>query len=242
MRKILVLIFRFIFGSFAEIALKRLHFLYIKYTGSNFSINNLDRKLENYVDYDNGYFVELGANNGYSQSNSLYFELKRNWIGVLVEPSPDNFLLCKQIRSKKNHIFCNACVSFDYQEKYVEMKYLNLMSFSQNLDLVINKESHIEMGKKNLKPKESSFNFDSPAATLNSLLIKAKAPQLIDFMSLDVEGAEFEVLKGINFNQYNFKYILIEVRDLKRMQEFLFPKGYVLEEKFSSLDYLFKYS
>ena len=55
-----------------------------KYTG----LDQLDRKLEKYVDYDYGYFVELGANDGVTQSNSLYFEKYRKWRGLLVEPSP----------------------------------------------------------------------------------------------------------------------------------------------------------
>ena len=70
--------------------------------GRYFSLNQLDRKLEKYVDYDNGYFVELGANDGVTQSNSLYFEKYRNWCGLLVEPTPQNFLKCRQNRSTRN--------------------------------------------------------------------------------------------------------------------------------------------
>ena len=73
-----------------------------------YAINNLDKKLEKYVNYDGGFFVELGANNGISQSNSLYFEIKRKWKGILIEPTYENFLKCKENRSSKNHIFCNA--------------------------------------------------------------------------------------------------------------------------------------
>jgi len=42
-----------------------------------FGLNNLDQKIEKYLDFDNGFFVELGANNGIEQSNTLYFELFR---------------------------------------------------------------------------------------------------------------------------------------------------------------------
>ena len=44
-----------------------------------FGLHNLDRKLEKYLDYEKGYFVELGANNGVSQSNTKYFELFKKW-------------------------------------------------------------------------------------------------------------------------------------------------------------------
>ena len=207
-----------------------------------FSINRLDEQLEQYVNYDNGFFVELGANDGVSQSNSLYFEIKRNWRGILIEPSPHNFLLCKEQRSEENSIFCNACVSFDYKDKYVDIKYVNLMSISENLDLDLeDKDAHIQSGEKFLSANEEVFSFGAVAETLNSILKKSNAPKEIDFLSLDVEGAELEVLKGVDFDEFLFKFILIEVRDLKRMEVFLNQRGYMLEKQFSSHDYLFKY-
>jgi hypothetical protein len=56
------------------------------------SLYKLGRQLGKYVNYDGGYYVELGANDGVTQSNSLYFEKHRSWCGVLVERSPPNFL------------------------------------------------------------------------------------------------------------------------------------------------------
>ena len=59
-----------------------------------FGVNLLDKKLEKYLNYDNGFFIELGANDGKTQSNTLYFERYRNWNGILIEPSPNNYLKC----------------------------------------------------------------------------------------------------------------------------------------------------
>jgi len=56
-----------------------------------FALNNLDKSLETFIDFNNGYFVELGANDGVNQSNTLYFEHFRGWRGVLIEPCPPNF-------------------------------------------------------------------------------------------------------------------------------------------------------
>ena len=234
-------VFKFFLGSTSQIVLRRLRFFLNNIKGGYHSLDEIDKQLEKYVDYDNGFYVELGANNGVTYSNSLYFETKRNWKGILVEPTPHNFLLCREQRSKKNHIYCNACVSFDYKEKYVDIKYADMMSISENLDLDLgDKEAHIEGGRAHLKETETVFAFGAVAKTLNSLLKKAEAPKVIDFLSLDVEGAELEVLKGINFEKFSFKYMLIEVRNLKRVEDFLIERGYVLEKQFSSHDYLFK--
>ena len=84
-----------IFGSAALVHLiRRSDYLITKFKGGSFSLNQLDKKLEKFVNYNDGFYVELGANDGVSQSNSLYFETKRNWSGILIEPSPHNFLLC----------------------------------------------------------------------------------------------------------------------------------------------------
>jgi hypothetical protein len=101
----------------------------VKYTRPHyFGLDNLDEKLERCLDFDGGYFVELGANDGVSQSNTLYFERYRNWHGVLVEPVPHNYLHCKVRRSKATQVFCNACVSFNYRDRFVPIVYSNLMS------------------------------------------------------------------------------------------------------------------
>ena len=244
MKKILQQISNVIFGKELTIALRaRLNFLKIKlFKGGYFALNDLDKKLEKYVNYDNGFFVELGANNGIDQSNSLYFELNRGWLGVLIEPSPNQFIACNANRSKENHFFCNACVGFDYEKNYVDITYGNLMTMSHNLALDLpDKPEHIEASKKFLAPFEDTFNFGSTAITLTSLLDESKAPSLIDFISLDVEGAELEVLKGINFNKYNFKFMLIEIRNLEPIDRFLNEQGYSLVEKFTHHDYLFKF-
>jgi hypothetical protein len=71
------------------------------------------------------------------------------------------------------------------------------------------------------------------------LLDEANAPSVIDFLSLDVEGAELEVLKGVDFARYRFKYMLVECRNLTRLELFLAQQGYALVDRLSGHDYLF---
>lgn len=99
--------------------------------------------------------------------------------------------------------------------------------------------SHAESGKQFLEFTYEVFTFGSIAKTLNGILLESQAPYCIDFISLDVEGAEIEVLKGINHTTYRFKYICIECRDIAKLTDYLAPLGYELKEKLSVHDYLF---
>jgi FkbM family methyltransferase len=208
----------------------------------SFSFQKLDKKMEKYINYKNGFFVEIGANDGITQSNTLYYERKYNWRGILIEPSPNNYLLCKQYRGKQNKIFCNACVGFDYKRKYVDMVYSNLMTISQGLELNLeSRDKHLETSKYHLKEHEDIFEYGAVAATLTKILTISNASNLMDFLSLDVEGAEMEVLKGLDFSTYNFKYILVEHYNFDILSDFMKDKGYKFVEKLSYHDYLFKY-
>jgi FkbM family methyltransferase len=208
--------------------------------GKYFGLNQLDRRLEGYVNYDGGYFVELGANDGIKQSNSLYFERYRGWQGLLIEAAPQNFLKCRKNRAKRSTAYCAACVSFEHDQEFVRMVYSDLMStpISSKSD-ISDPSAHAMLGSQYLQNGEINFEFGAVARTLNSLLLEASAPKQIDFLSLDVEGFEQEVLKGVDHETFRFKYILVECRDIDRMSAYLNENGYRFVEKLSVHDYLF---
>ena len=199
---------------------------YIKKFQNFNGYDGLDKKMLKYINYKNGFYIECGANDGVNQSNTWYFEKKLKWCGVLIEPVDKAFLELKKNRSKKNNFYKRALRSFSYKKKYVELK-LNMndtLSTRSTTDDVKNRV--------NIKVKSS---------TLDTLLNKAKAPKKIDFFSLDVEGDEFEVLKGINFRKYKFKYILIETYHREKLTKFLKKKKYKYLKKMSLRnDHLFK--
>ncbi len=202
----------------------------------------IDRKIEKYLNFDNGYYVELGALDGIGLSNTLYYELNRNWTGVLIEPAPNNYLKCLGNRSAKaNKIYCNACTSFDYTDCFVDMTYSHYMTVGKGLDSdVDDPTAHALSGENFLgSPNEKVFRFGAIAATLNSLLLTSKSPSLIDFLSLDVEGAELEVLKGVDHTHFKFKVICVESRNVERLSDFLLPLGYEYIEQISPHDYVY---
>ena len=118
-----------------------------------FGRNKIDAKLLEYLNYENGFFVELGANDGLRESNSYYFEKNLNWKGILIEPVSKNFEKCKKNRSYKNFFFNTACVSFSYTKKTVDLIFSDLMTVPINLesDNKIFPEKHAKLGEKYLK-------------------------------------------------------------------------------------------
>lgn len=206
-----------------------------------FALNSLDQKLEKYLNFNDGYFVELGANDGISQSNTYYYEKNKNWSGILIEPILHKYIECKKNRSNRNKYFCSACVSFEYDKEFVKLLYSNLMTIPTNLQSDINdKFAHAKYSNTIRKNQEEVIEFFAKAKTLNSLLIESNSPKKIDFLSIDVEGAEIEVLKGIDYSNYEFKYILVESREIEKISNFLSKHSYkLIEKKLSYHDYIF---
>ncbi len=204
-----------------------------------YALNGLDKKMLKYLNYCDGFYVEMGANDGVTQSNTLYLERKLNWSGLLIEPIKHNYEKLKMNRSSKNCFEESACVSFTHLDKDVNMIYSNLMSTVLNpKNEILDPNFHAKIGEKFLN-KESIYQLQVPATPLNNILKKHHTPKRIDFFSLDVEGFEYEVLNGIDHVEYRFNYILVESRNINKMQKFLSGKSYKMIDQLSHHDYLF---
>lgn len=192
-----------------------------------FSLDSIDYLLEKkFLDYVGGYFVELGGNDGINQSNTLYYERFRQWKGLIVEPILHNFFKCK-INRPASSVYCNACVSFAYEQPYVELIYSDLMTTPCGVETDLDPQRQALIGSQFLNVGEEVVRTAAIARTLDSLLRNAKSPNYIDFLSLDVEGAEIEVLKGICFKTFQFGVMCIESRDSDIIVDFLNKYGYI---------------
>ena len=213
-------------------------------TGTKYwGLGDLDKKLISVIGDHQGFFVELGANDGISQSNTKHLEMFHGWRGVLIEPYPGNYRKLSRTRSSSSHFVNAACVSFEFPKDEMELTYSDLMTVPmEGASDVADRKLHAESGKKWLRGHETVKTFLARARTLTAILDEANAPKVIDLLSLDVEGGEIEVLNGVAYATYRFKWILVESRDEKRIVEYLEAQGYSLHSKLTGHDFLFRNS
>jgi FkbM family methyltransferase len=200
------------------------------------SLNGLDHKIEKYLNYRNGVFIEIGANDGFTQSNTYYFEKLRGWHGVLIEPIPSLYRQAVRCR-RHSRVFNCACVPFDYTNTHIKMVYSNLMSLVEGaLHDPAAEAAHIASGI--IIQNIQSYEIQVPARTLTSILDECHVTH-IDLLSLDVEGYEADVLRGLDFNRYAPLYLLIEVHFRDEL-EALISHRYDCIEQITDLDFLYK--
>ena len=201
---------------------------------SHQSLNNIDAKLKNYLDFQEGFFIEAGANDGITQSNTYYLGRRQGWHGVLIEPVPMLYELCKKFRPDAQVFNC-ALGSTDGSE--AELIYSDLMTITVGSRPNRNEElAHIQQNALRTL-REGAYQIRVPMRTLSSVLDEISITT-VDFFSLDVEGFETSVLRGIDFDRFYFRYILVETSNLDDVQDVLRDQ-FVMIEQFTHHDYLF---
>jgi FkbM family methyltransferase len=215
------------------------------YTSSpSAGLSSLDRKLVELLGHSKGFYVELGANDGLQQSNTLILEIFHGWKGVLIEPAPQTFRRLQKTRNRaRNTLIHAACVSFDYADPSVELAFADLMTTPLGLETdIADPIAHATSGLESFAGDGRLRFVSAPAMTLTAILANSNAPKKISLLSLDVEGAEVEVLKGIDFSKYFFHNIVVEARDFNSVETYMRSHGYVMQSKLSRHDYLFQFS
>ena len=145
-----------------------------------------------------GFFVEFGAADGVALSNSHILEKQFGWSGILCEPSKSWH---QALKRNRNCTIDTRCVYSASGQK---------ISFSENY---LGELSAItEYAEPNshglLKRTTSSYEVDT--ISLQDLLLSQGAPRYIEFLSIDTEGSEFEILQSFDFQSYRFGAICVE--------------------------------
>ena len=145
-----------------------------------------------------GFFVEFGATDGVYLSNTHLLEKEFGWRGILAEPAR-----CWH-RALTNNRSCaieTACVwresgaTLEFNE--VDEKELSTVNCHSSSDL----HAH---------SRERGKTYEVKTISLKDLLDKHKAPGVIDYLSIDTEGSEYEILSNFDFGRYRFRIITCE--------------------------------
>lgn len=139
----------------------------------------------------NGYFIELGAADGTEYSNSLFFEKTLGWNGLCIEPNP---IYQNDLKKSRNCTLSFDCIS-DEDNKSVKFTMCDLASGIQDTAGPFTKGNNI---------------IYKTTKKLDTLLNELNAPLVIDYLSLDVEGHEYEIIKNFDFIKYRFNCITVE--------------------------------
>lgn len=165
------------------------------------ALGDLDRRLIELLPYEGGTFVEAGAHDGYTQSNTYHLERFRGWSGLLVEAIPE---LCDKASRRRNATVVNAALVPPADDgKLVKLHFGDLMS-------TMGDRRHAEGGLSNANM--AGYEVSVMGRTLSSLLDSAGigAP---DLMVLDLEGHELGALRGLDLERHAPKVLVVEMLD-----------------------------
>lgn len=156
----------------------------------------------------NGVFVDIGAHDGISLSNTWFFEKELGWSGICFEPLPSVF---KDLETNRNCIRINKCVVPSITNTGVVL-FREVTGYSQMLSgIEANYDPrHLERIQREIEAIGGSFRLiEVPCCLLNGELEKYNI-YYVDFLSLDTEGGELEILKSIDFDKFYIYAITVE--------------------------------
>jgi FkbM family methyltransferase len=145
-----------------------------------------------------GFFVEFGATNGIDHSNTYLLEKEFGWTGILAEPA---HCWHGALRRNRKVTIDTQCV-WKESNQTVPFYETNASDLS-TIDIYRGEDLHAGN-------RAHGIRYDVATISLQDLLIKHHAPPLIDYLSIDTEGSEFDILKHVDFERHKFRIITCE--------------------------------
>jgi FkbM family methyltransferase len=182
--------------------------------------NGEDRWLEAYFGgRRQGFYVDVGAYDGVDLSNSYHFE-QIGWSGVLVEPDPDRAAHCIAHRPRSHTFHCAAVASPNTTEIVFHRAESGVFSTTHLTDDHAKRVAGMGLALAEMRV---------PAKTLDSILEEVGAGK-VDFVSIDVEGGEMDVLSGFDIRRWAPEIVVVESNTRTRLdaiRAYFVGHGYV---------------
>jgi len=181
---------------------------------------------------ENGYFVDIGCSHYSSGSNTYFFEKNRNWKGICVDIF-DNSESYK--KNRPNSSFIHGAMTNFKEMKNIEVLEANVLTSVAALCCDRHKKRCVIEKcnvKKNIVP---NLNF-------NNVLEQNNVPRHIDYVSIDTEGAELEIVKSIDFSKWDITIFTIEFNgpeywNAQEMDNIMKKQGY--NKKMAGWDFVY---
>tara|TARA_R110000851_G_scaffold108061_2_gene228822 strand:+ start:1795 stop:2445 length:651 start_codon:yes stop_codon:yes gene_type:complete len=154
--------------------------------------------LEYFNNKKQGYFLEVGASDGIELSNTYLLEKSYDWTGICIEPIPKVY---EKLKLNRSCLTENKAI---YNQSNIDVEF----SIANCHTLLSGIPTHLDQHKEKVNNDKEDIIVST--LTLEDLLIKHNSPKFIEYMSLDTEGSEYEILKVFDFNKYKFGLIDIE--------------------------------
>ena len=172
----------------------------------------------------NGYFIDLAASDGKHLSNTYALEKHLNWTGICIEPNP---FFYEKLITNRQCVTLPVCV--DYTNHKVLFRIDNGLLGGIIADDTDNNYAIRKKAIQRAKRKRGILTLQTK--TLQQILEENNAPHIIDYLSLDVEGAETRILREFPFEKYIFLAMTIE-RPSPELNALLFQNGYVFVKNY----------
>lgn len=196
------------------------------------ALHGMDARLEDLLPHEGGTFVEAGAHDGFTQSNTYYLEPFRGWRGVLVEAVPE--LHAKASRRRRRSVVVRAAlVAPEREGEQVVMYFGDLMSTAGD-------PGHAEGGLRNAGRR--AYEVRAPGRTIDAILEEAGLGRP-DLLVLDVEGNELDALRGLDLDRHGPGLMVIEMLDMSSQRpafDSLLADRYEFVEALSPDDALYR--
>jgi FkbM family methyltransferase len=190
---------------------------------SKYSQYNQDKFVDIYFKKKyNGYFLDVGAHDGISFSNTFFLEEKRDWSGICIEPNPDVFTLLKRNRQSLNY---NVCVS----DKEGSVVFRKVVGYSEMLSGILEfmDQKHIDRINNECAKYNSIFEDIIVESKKLSNILKLNQIKHIDYLSIDTEGAESKIIKSIDLDEIDIEFLTVENNDSStELRLYMKDKGY----------------
>ena len=146
-----------------------------------------------------GYFIEFGATDGLELSNTHLLEKEFGWTGILAEPAK---IWHEELQKNRS---CNI------ETQCVWSKSGEVLSFHESDTAVLSTVNSLRtIADGNKEYRLEGKQYDVQTISLEDLLKKYSAPKRIDYLSIDTEGSEYEILSNFNFDAYDIRVITCE--------------------------------